>query len=61
MREQHMQARFSPDENAALADGTGPERLSARAYVENEDALADLRLVERKQRVDEPIEPPGKL
>ena len=61
MKERHVQAKYARGDDAALADGTGLERLEARAYVETEDDFSDLRRLERQPRLHEPIEPPGKF
>ena len=48
-------------ETLFLLDGTSDERLSARAYVEAAEGLAEMRGVERPPRLEagEPLEPVG--
>ena len=52
-------ARGKGDHAAELHDGASELRKQARVYVEQEPTLAPARLVERKPRDGEPLEPPG--
>ena len=55
----HMDASHAKGVFAFLADGTSPQRVEARAYVEADPVLATVRAVEWQPALGEPLEPPG--
>lgn len=58
-RDLHFRARLGTAPYQFLLDGTSPQRVSCREYIQSEPRFQSLRDAERPRRLGEPLEPPG--